>query len=235
MPGNLTAQGHAKIKTTAPLIEERLVRIAADPVTLDGSMMLPEGARAIVVFVQGSGGSPRGSANYHLTRILNEAKLATLFVDFLTAGEKGTDLNAAHPRSDVGLVAERLVRATDWLKQRPDTLHLAVGYLGAGIGAAHALVAATKCPDVIGAIVSLDGRPGPARRRLPRVRAPTLLIVGGENERLIEVTRMAMRELRCDKQLAIVPGSSHSFEEPGAPEQAAQLAREWFERYLVSA
>ncbi len=217
------------------MVEERLVRIAADPVTLDGSMMLPEGGRAIVVFVQGSGGNPRGPGNYHLTRILNQAKLATLFVDLLTAGEKGIDLHAAHPRSDVGLVAERLVRATDWLKQRPDTLHLAVGYLGAGIGAAHALVAATKCPDVIGAIVSLDGRPGPARRALPRVRAPTLLIVGGENERLIEVNRMAMRELRCDKQLAIVPGSSHSFEEPGAPEQAAQLAREWFERYLVSA
>ncbi|MGH2404321.1 MAG: dienelactone hydrolase family protein [bacterium] len=212
--------------------EQRLVRVAAGPVTLEGTLSLPKGARGLVLFAHGSGSSRLSPRNRYVAQLLNEAKLATLLVDLLTADEEAIDLRTAHVRFDIGLLAERLVGATGWLTQQPETRKLRIGYFGASTGAAGALVAAAERPQVVGAVVSRGGRPDLAGPALPRVRAPTLLIVGGNDFPVIEVNRDALALVRCEKRLAIVPGATHLFEEPGALDEAARLAREWFERYL---
>ena len=212
---------------------EGTVRVAAGPVTLEGDLSLPEGARGLVLFAHGSGSSRYSPRNRYVARLLNEAKLATLLVDLLTSEEEAIDLRTAHLRFDIGLLAERLVGATDWLAQHPDTRHLPVGYFGASTGAAAALVAAAERPHVVGAVVSRGGRPDLAGPALTRVRAPTLLIVGGDDVPVLELNREALAQLRCEKRLVIVPGATHLFEEPGALDQVARLAREWFERHLV--
>jgi putative phosphoribosyl transferase len=212
--------------------EERLVRVAVGPVTLEGNLSLPAGTRGVVLFAHGSGSSRHSPRNRYVAQALNEAKLATLLVDLLTSDEESIDLRTAHLRFDIGLLAERLVGATDWLTQYPDTQHLRVGYFGASTGAAAALVAAAERPDVVGAVVSRGGRPDLAGPALGRVRAPTLLIVGGNDFKVIELNRKALAQLRCEKRLVIVPGATHLFEEPGALEEVARLAREWFEHYL---
>ena len=221
--------------TAKPMIEEREVRVTAGPVTLDGTLRLPEGWHAIVLFAHGSGSGRRSPRNVHVARILNEAFLATLLVDLLTPDEEAIDIQTARLRFDIGLLAERLVGATDWLTQRPDTRGLAIGYFGASTGAAAALVAAAERSEAVGAIVSRGGRPDLAGSVLPRVRAPTLLIVGGNDIEVIHLNRMALSKLRCEKKLVIIPGASHLFEESGALDEVAQLAREWFERHLVPA
>ena len=222
------------MRSAEPRGEERLVRVAAGPVTLEGNLSLPERARGIVLFAHGSGSSRHSPRNRYVAQVLNEAKLATLLVDLLTPDEEAVDLRTAHLRFDIGLLAGRLVGVTDWLTQYPDTRELRIGYFGASTGAAAALVAAAQRPDSVGAIVSRGGRPdlaGPAL--LARVRAPTLLIVGGNDFEVVELNRRAFALLRCEKQLEIVPGATHLFEEPGALEEVARLAREWFERYLT--
>jgi len=215
--------------------EERLVRIAAGSVLLEGNLSLPAGARGVVLFAHGSGSSRHSPRNRHVARLLNQAKLATLLVDLLTADEEAIDLRTAHLRFDIGLLAERLIAATDWLTQQPATRELRVGYFGASTGAGAALVAAAERPEVVGAVVSWGGRPDLAGPALARVRAPTLLIVGGNDVPVIELNQAALAQLRCEKQLVIVPGATHLFEEPGALDEVAQLAREWFERYLTPA
>jgi putative phosphoribosyl transferase len=215
--------------------EERLVRGTAGGVTLEGNLSLPEGASGVVLFAHGSGSSRHSTRNRYVARLLNEAKLATLLIDLLTPDEEAVDLRTAHLRFDIGLLANRLVGATDWLTQQPDTRHLRIGYFGASTGAAAALVAAAERPEVVGAVVSRGGRPDLAGPALPRLRAPTLLIVGGNDVPVIELNRAAFEQLRCEKQLVIIPGAMHLFEEPGALDQVARLAREWFERYLVPA
>jgi putative phosphoribosyl transferase len=215
--------------------DERLVRIAAGPVTLEGNLSLPEGARGVVLFAHGSGSSRHSPRNRHVAKLLNEAKLATLQVDLLTSDEEAIDLQTAHLRFDIALLADRLVRATDWLAQQPDTRHLPVGYFGASTGAGAALVAAAERADVVAAVVSRGGRPDLAGPALLRVRAPTLLIVGGNDFPVIELNRRALAQLRCEKRLVIVPGATHLFEEPGALDEVARLAREWFERYVTPA
>ena len=213
--------------------EERLVRVAAGPVMLEGNLSLPEGARGIVLFAHGSGSSRHSPRNRYVAQILNEAKLATLLVDLLTPDEEAIDLRTAHLRFDIGLLAERLVGVTDWLTQYPDTRELRIGYFGASTGAAAALVAAAQRPDAVDAVVSRGGRPDLAGPALALVRAPTLLIVGGNDFEVVELNRRALALLRCEKRLEIVPGATHLFEEPGALEVVARLAREWFERYLM--
>jgi len=212
--------------------EERLVHVAAGAVTLEGNLSLPDGAGGIVLFAHGSGSSRYSPRNRYVARLLNEAKLATLLVDLLTSDEEAIDLRTARMRFDIGLLAERLVAATDWLTQYRDTRHLRIGYFGASTGAGAALVAAAERPDVVRAVVSRGGRPDLAGPALSRVRAPTLLIVGGNDFQVIELNRAAFTQLRCEKQLVIVPGATHLFEEPGALDEVARLAREWFERHL---
>jgi putative phosphoribosyl transferase len=221
------------MRSAEPRGEERLVRVAAGPVTLEGNLSLPERARGIVLFAHGSGSSRHSPRNRYVARVLNEAKLATLLVDLLTPDEEAVDLRTAHLRFDIGLLAGRLVGVTDWLTHYPDTRELRIGYFGASTGAAAALVAVAQRPDAVGAIVSRGGRPDLAGPALARVRAPTLLIVGGNDFEVVELNRRALALLRCEKQLEIVPGATHLFEEPGALEEVARLAREWFERYLM--
>ena len=215
--------------------EERVVRVVAGPVTLEGNLILPAAARGVVLFAHGSGSSRLSPRNRYVARLLNEGKLATLLIDLLTADEAVIDVQSAHLRFDIGLLAERLIGATDWLIQYPDSRHLRVGYFGASTGAAAALVAAAERPRVVGAIVSRGGRPDLAGPALARVQAPTLLIVGGDDAPVIELNRQAFTQLRVEKRLAIIPGATHLFEEPGALEQVAWLAREWFESHLVPA
>jgi putative phosphoribosyl transferase len=216
------------------IVQEHIVRVTIGAVALDGILRLPEGARAVVLFAHGSGSGRLSPRNRHVAGLLNRAKVATLLVDLLTADEEAIDARTGHLRFDIELLAQKLVGATDWLTQRPDTRQLAIGYFGASTGAAAALVAATQRGDVIGAIVSRGGRPDLAGAALPHVRAPTLLIVGGSDVHVIQLNRIALAELRCKKQLIIVPGATHLFEEPGALDEVARLACEWFQGHLFS-
>ena len=168
-----------------------------------------------------------------MARLLNEAKLSTLLIDLLTLDEEVIDARTAQLRFDIGLLAERLVAATNWLTQFPDTKHLRIGYFGASTGAAAALAAAALRKDVVGAVVSRSGRPDLAGAALMLVQAPTLLIVGENDGQVIQLNREALAQLRCEKQLMIVPGATHLFEEPGALDAVARLACDWFERHLV--
>jgi putative phosphoribosyl transferase len=220
--------------SVAQTIDERLVRVPAGSVTLEGNLTLPEQSRGIVLFAHGSGSSRHSPRNRYVARLLNEAKLATLLIDLLTLHEEVLDARTAQLRFDIDLLAERLVDATDWLTQFPDTKDLRIGYFGASTGAAAALAAAALRPDVVGAIVSRGGRPDLAGAALIRVRAPTLLIVGEDDVQVIELNRAALEQLRCEKRLVVVPGATHLFEEPGALDVVAQLARDWFERHLIS-
>ena len=221
------------MSATEQSVDERLVRVKAGSATLEGNLNLPEGARAVVLFAHGSGSSRFSSRNRYVARVLNEAKLATLLIDLLTPEEEAIDQRTAHLRFDIRLLAGRLVSATDWLTQNVDTRHLSIGYFGASTGAAAALVAAAERPEVVHAVVSRGGRPDLAGAALPRVRAPTLLIVGGDDVQVIELNRAALALLRCEKQLVIIPGASHLFEEPGALDEVARLAREWFRQHLI--
>jgi len=213
--------------------EEQAVRVAAGPVILDGNLSLPEGARGIVLFAHGSGSSRLSPRNRQVAQLLNHAKLATLLVDLLTPEEEVVDLQTAQLRFDIELLAKRLVGVTDWLTQTPETRQLRIGYFGASTGAGAALVAAAERPESVGAVVSRGGRPDLAGSALTRVRAPTLLIVGGNDVQVIALNRTALAQLHCEKQLVIVPGATHLFEEPGALDQVGLLARDWFERHLA--
>jgi len=214
-------------------VEEQLVRVPAGEVMLDGNLTLPEGSHAIVLFAHGSGSSRHSPRNRYVARLLNEANLSTLLIDLLTLDEEVIDARTAQLRFDIGLLAERLVAATDWLTQFPDTRQLRIGYFGASTGAAAALAAAALRTDVVGAVVSRGGRPDLAGAALMRVQAPTLLIVGENDGQVIQLNREALAQLRCEKQLMIVPGATHLFEEPGALDVVARLASDWFERHLV--
>jgi putative phosphoribosyl transferase len=226
---------NASMINSAQTIEERLVQVPAGAVTLEGNLTLPQDSQAVVLFAHGSGSSRHSPRNRYVARMLNEAKLATLLIDLLTPHEEVIDERTAQLRFDIDLLAERLVDTTDWLTQYPDTKYLRIGYFGASTGAAAALVAAAERPDQVHAIVSRGGRPDLAGPALPRVRAPTLLIVGGNDVQVIELNRLALAQLRSEKQLVIIPGATHLFEEPGALDKVAWLAREWFQRHLIPA
>ena len=223
------------MENTGPKAEERLVHVAAAPVTLEANLTIPEKARGVVLFAHGSGSSRHSPRNRHVARMLNKVNLATLLIDLLTPEEEMIDARTTHLRFNIGLLAERLVAATDWLTQYPDTRHLRVGYFGASTGAAAALVSAAELPQVVGAVVSRGGRPDLAGPALAGVQAPTLLIVGGNDYVVIRLNQAALAQLRCEKRLVIVPGATHLFEEPGALDEVARLAREWFEHHLAPA
>jgi dienelactone hydrolase len=208
------------------------IRIAAGPAILEGSLAVPEPAHGVVLFAHGSGSGRHSPRNRYVAGELQRGGLATLLIDLLTADEEAVDLRTRHLRFDIGLLAERLVGATDWLREQPATAPLRIGYFGASTGGGAALVAAAQRPEAVGAVVSRGGRPDLAGPALPRVRAPTLLIVGGADVPVIGMNEEALAQLRCEKRLEIVPGATHLFEEPGALEEVAQLARDWFLRHL---
>jgi dienelactone hydrolase len=213
--------------------EERVVRVAAGMVTVEGNLVVPEDAAGVVLFAHGSGSSRLSPRNRRVARALQERGLATLLIDLLTADEEAIDIETAHLRFDIGLLADRLAGATDWLIKQPESRDLRIGYFGASTGAAAALVAAALRPQSIGAVVSRGGRPDLAGDALPRVQAPTLLIVGGEDLAVIDLNREAYERLLCKRRLEIVPGATHLFEEPGTLETVARLAADWFLKHLA--
>ena len=213
-------------------LTERLVHVPVGRATLEGDLRLPTGAQGIVLFAHGSGSSRHSPRNRFVAEALNAAGLGTLLLDLLTPEEEAIDLRTAHLRFDIGLLAERLVGATDWLAAQPDTARLRVGYFGASTGGGAALVAAAERPEAIGAVVSRGGRPDLAGPALSYVRAPTLLIVGGRDEEVITLNRWALARLPATARLTLVPGATHLFEEAGTLEEAARLARDWFLRWL---
>jgi putative phosphoribosyl transferase len=209
-----------------------LVRITVPHVTLEGSLEITEGAVGLVLFAHGSGSGRRSPRNRYVAHILRQGGLGTLLIDLLTPEEEVIDMQTAHLRFDIPLLAERLMGATDWLTHHSSTQHLRIGYFGASTGSGASLMAAAERPDIVQAVVSRGGRPDLAGPALARVRAPVLLIVGGEDFPVIELNREAMTKLRGVKKLEIVPGATHLFEEPGTLEEVSQLARGWFQRYL---
>ncbi|MGZ5095378.1 MAG: dienelactone hydrolase family protein [Burkholderiales bacterium] len=211
---------------------EREVAIRAGSAMLSGSVSVPENARGIVLFAHGSGSSRHSPRNVFVARALQDARLGTLLFDLLTSAEENIDLYTREHRFDIALLAERMVDATHWLDTQPELRDLDVGYFGASTGSAAALVAAAQLGDGVGAIVSRGGRPDLAGPALPHVTAPTLLIVGGNDRIVIDLNRRAYEQLRCEKDLMIVPGASHLFEEPGTLETVATLAADWFTRHL---
>jgi len=210
----------------------RPVRVPAGTATLEGDLGVPEGAHGVVLFAHGSGSSRHSVRNRFVAGALRGGGLATLLLDLLTPDEEAVDARTAHLRFDIGLLADRLVAATDWLAANPDTRGLKIGYFGASTGGGAALVAAAERPDLVGAVVSRGGRPDLAGPSLAHVRAPTLLIVGGRDEPVIGMNREAMQHPRAETRLEIVPGATHLFEEPGALEKVARLAEDWFLRHL---
>ena len=208
----------------------RPVRIAADGVQLAGELTLPARAGGVVVFAHGSGSSRQSPRNLLVARILSDAGIGTLLFDLLTAGED----RVYSTRFDIPLLGSRLVAATEWLRREGGVPEGPLGYFGASTGAAAALVAAAELKQGIAAVVSRGGRPDLAgETALARVSAPTLLIVGGEDREVIALNRAAFACLRCDKELKIVPGATHLFEEPGTLEQVCALASQWLRRWLV--
>jgi dienelactone hydrolase len=220
---------HEQVGRNAPA---ESVSVPVGDVLLEGDLSVPPGARGAVLFAHGSGSSRHSPRNRYVAGVLQGAGLATLLLDLLTPEEEAVDLRTGQLRFDVGLLAGRLVGATDWLTRNARTRDLALGYFGASTGAGAALVAAAERPEAVGAVVSRGGRPDLAGPALARIRAPTLLIVGGRDRPVIELNRAAFEQLRGEKRLVIVPGATHLFEEPGALEEVAALAREWFVRYL---
>ena len=210
------------------------VRIPAERATLEGELTIPENAVALVLFAHGSGSSRHSPRNQFVARTLNDAGLATLLFDLLTPDEEATDMYTREHRFNISLLAERLVHATKWAKKQEQTRNLRLGYFGSSTGAAAALVAAAETAQDVGAIVSRGGRPDLAGNALPKVQAPTLLIVGGADAPVIEMNREAMRGMRAHVELVIVPGATHLFEEPGALEQVTELAAYWCQRHLWS-
>lgn len=211
---------------------ERPVTIVADGRELPGDLGLPPAARGLVIFAHGSGSSRLSPRNRAVAAVLRQVGLATLLFDLLTAAEEREEMWTRHLRFDIGLLARRLVAATRQMMADPATAALPVGYFGASTGAAAALVAAAELPETIRAVVSRGGRPDLAGGALERVRAPVLLIVGGDDPLVLDLNRQAMTRLRAPHRLEVIPGATHLFEEPGALERVAELARDWFLEHL---
>lgn len=228
--GGRSASGGTEVRT-----DERTVHVPAGQAVLEGTLGIPHGATGVVLFAHGSGSSRHSPRNRHVAGVLQQSGLATLLLDLLTPDEEAVDLRTRHLRFDIELLAERLGAATEWLSRHVETRGLAIGYFGASTGAGAALVAAAQRPETVGAVVSRGGRPDLAGDALPHVRAPTLLIVGGDDVPVIGMNEDAMVRMRATVQLEIIAGATHLFEERGALDEVARLAREWFLQYLTPA
>jgi dienelactone hydrolase len=205
------------------------------PIGLQGDLVVPRGAEAIVVFAHGSGSSRHSSRNRYVAGELQHGGLATLLMDLLTEQEEEIDVCTRRLRFDIGLLAERLVYAMDWLKSYSGTSALRIGLFGASTGAGAALMAAAQRPELVSAVVSRGGRPDLAGTALPQVRCPTLLLVGSRDEPVIEMNETAKRQIAAMCRLEIIPNATHLFEEPGTLEQVSVRAREWFQEHLQPA
>ena len=214
--------------------ENRYVQILSTGVRLEGILSVPQDANGLVIFVHGSGSSRPSPRNQYVAQMLQAGGLATLLFDLLTADEEKIDLRTRHLRFDIDMLAKRTTGVLEWLDLQPYAQGLKRGLFGSSTGAAAALIAAAELPDKVDAVVSRGGRPDLAGKSLPKVQAPTLLIVGGNDDVVIDLNEQAVAQMQpgADKKLMIVPGASHLFEEPGTLEYAARLAREWFQTYL---
>lgn len=214
--------------------ENRYVQILSTGVRLEGIVSIPENSQGLVVFVHGSGSSRHSPRNQFVAQTLQEGGLATLLFDLLTADEEQVDLRTRHLRFDIDLLARRTAGVLEWLDLQPFTRDLKRGLFGSSTGAAAALMAAAELPEKVSAVVSRGGRPDLAGPALPKVQTPTLLIVGSNDEVVIELNEGALAQMQegSEKKLVIVPGASHLFEEPGTLEHAARLATEWFQTHL---
>ena len=217
-----------------PMAEQREISIPVEKGAIAGMLAVPPNALSIVIFAHGSGSSRLSSRNQFVAEALQQAGIATLLMDLLTPAEDSVDEFTAEHRFNIGLLASRVVLATDWVLDQPHWAEFNVGYFGASTGAAAALVAAAERPRVQ-AVVSRGGRPDLASDALRAVKAPTLLTVGGDDVEVIELNREALAQLQCEKRIAIIPGASHLFEEPGTLEQVANLARNWFVEHFGGA
>jgi len=208
---------------------ERLIEVTADSVRLPGMLDVPAGAQGVVLFAHGSGSGRFSPRNQFVASVLRDRKVGTLLIDLLEEWES----DDREKVFDIGLLADRLMAATEWLRQDEGTKNLSIGYFGASTGAAAALQAAASLGDEIAAVVSRGGRPDLAMDYLPQVTAPTLLIVGALDYPVIPLNQQAYERLRVEKRIVIVPGATHLFEEPGALQEVARLAGEWFEKHMV--
>ncbi len=209
---------------------ERSVLLPGD---LPGDLHLPAGARGLVVFVHGSGSSRLSPRNLHVARAIRDAGIGTLLFDLMSEEEESFELFEGTLRFDMPVLAGRLLAVTDWLSADRDARGLPLGYFGASTGGGAALAAAAERPELVAAVVARGGRPDLAGEALARVEAPTLLLVGGADPRVLEINRRALERLAGPKDLVVVPGATHLFEEPGALDEVARHAAEWFGRYLV--
>lgn len=214
------------------IAKERYVQIPSDEVLLDADLAVPQNAHGLVAFAHGSGSNRHSPRNKFVAESMRRAGLGTLLVSQLTVEEEAEDIITAKLRFDIPLLGRRLTGVVDWLHSNPETSRLRVGIFGASTGAAGALLAAAQRPEMVGAVVSRGGRPDLAMRVLDRVKAPTLLIVGGDDFQVIEMNRTAFAALRAPKEMLTVPGATHLFEEPGTLEKVAELATDWFVKYL---
>ncbi len=221
------------VNNTTYQTSEVIVQAGKDQ--LGGNLTIPAESNAIVLFVHGSGSSRFSSRNRFVAKTLNDAGLATLLFDLLTAEEEEVDQYTREYRFDIPLLSRRLVNAIDWTKNFESTQALRIGLFGSSTGAAAALIGSTKRPKEVGAVVSRGGRPDLAGGALPNVRAPTLLIVGGDDSVVIQLNEEASKLLNVEQQIEIVPGATHLFEEPGKLEQVAKLASNWFVKHLLIA
>lgn len=214
--------------------EGHLIEVRAGPVVLGGTLGVPADARGVVLFAHGSGSSRHSPRNRVVAAFLRAEHLGTFLIDLLTTAEEAADSATGQFRFDIDLLGDRLIAITDWLRSSPETGHLPVCYFGASTGAAAALVAAAHRSSAVHAVVSRGGRPDLAWSALPQVTAPTLLVVGELDFGVLDLNRKALEQLRAEKALAVVAGATHLFEEPGALEEVARLAGEWFHRHLAS-
>jgi dienelactone hydrolase len=208
-------------------------QVKIPPMGLEGDLVVPPGATGLVVFAHGSGSSRHSSRNRYVAAELQRGGLGTLLFDLLTPAEEEVDAETAHLRFDIQLLTARLLNATEWIVRDRELGRFPIGYFGASTGAAAALSAAAVMPDAVRAVVSRGGRPDLAGEALQFVQAPTLLIVGGNDDVVIRLNQIALQQIPAEKELKIIPGATHLFEEPGALETVAALARDWFSRYLV--
>ena len=208
------------------------VEIQLDSIRLEGNLVVPENPIGIVLFVHGSGSGRTSPRNRLVARKLNQKKIATLLFDLLTRKEESIDMQTGHLRFDISLLSKRLVDTTYWVLKNPTLSDLSVGYFGASTGAAAALVAAAELPQMVNVIVSRGGRPDLAGSSLALVKSPTLLLVGGYDDVVIDLNRQALAQIKSEKKLIIIPEATHLFEEPGKLEQVAQYASNWFLQYL---